>query len=108
MREKSLEIIRLLLYFTTIISSLMAGYYINQVHIYNELISKNVELIGAYIKLQDYEKAGSLCFQTQNYLNFIASFNPVFFSIETNISKLDEMCKEVYFYNLNYNTTKQP
>jgi len=106
MREKSLEIIRLLLYFTTIISSLMVGYYINQVHTYNDLISKNTELIDANIKLQNYERAGYLCYQTKEYLNFIASFNPVFFSIETNIPKLDKMCKEVDYYNINYGTIK--
>jgi len=101
MNETAMEILNKILIFLIIIASVLAGYYINQIHTYNELVLKNTELIKAYIKLQDYERASCLCSQTQDYLKFIATFNPVFFSIETDIPKLDKICEEVYYYNLN-------
>ena len=101
MNEKSLEIIRLFLYFLVIISSFFIGYYANQIHNNNKLIEKNEELIRAYIKLKDYEKASYICSQTQDYIKFIASFNPAFFDIKIDVNELNEVCNEVYFYNLN-------
>jgi len=101
MNEKTLEIVRLFLYFLVVISSFLIGYYANQIHSNNELIQKNEELIEAYIQLGDYEKASHLCSQTQNYINFIASFHPIFFDIKINIDELNEICNEIYFYNLN-------
>lgn len=92
-----LETIRLILYFFTIICAIFLGYYWSAVNYQNELLKQNEILIDLYVELEDYETANLICYQTIDYIEYIALYGVLFFDIEININKLNEKCKAISY-----------
>ena len=101
--DRVLELMRLLLYFVTIICAVFIGFQLCAVHYQNELLKQDVLVLDLYLELENYNRASLVCYEIWGYVDFVALYGVAFFDIGIDLEVLNNKCRAIEYKVANPN-----